>query len=227
MSFGRYRFTLGGTPVHHLSAAPALLLAALFTCACAGAAAQSQTATQRPPADAAPPPMRYLPAETRAQLDATRDIKARTRLSLELAEARLVSAASHLETDRFDAATLELGVYAAIIRDAVDYVHQNNKSPGRISGKTRDLLKRIELALRSHVPRLETLRRSLPSQHAVHAQTTLDFVRALRAEVLDTFFDNMVAPDRSSPKQQPSGNERATGAPPPPPAEEKKPSDQR
>lgn len=226
MSFGRKRLTHEGAPARDLSAARALLLAALLACASASAAAQPQTNAQRPGStDAAPPPMRYLPAETRSRLDAARDIKARTRLSMELAEARLMSAAAHLEADRFDAATLELGVYAAIVRDAVDHVRRNEKSPGRISGKTRDLLKRIELALRSHVPRLETLRRSLPSQHAVHAQTTLDFVRDTRAEVLDAFFDNMVAPDRTAPKAQPSANERATGAPPP--AEQKKPNDQR
>lgn len=226
MSFGRNRLTHGGRPRRDPSAARALLLVALLACASATAASEPQTTPQRPGStEAAPPPMRYLPAETRSRLDAARDIKARTRLSMELAEARLVSAAAHLEADRFDAATLEFGVYAAIIRDAVDYVRQNDKSRGRISGKTRDLLKRIELALRSHVPRLETLRRSLPSQHAVHAQTTLDFVRDTRAEVLDAFFDNMVVPSRTAPNTQPSANERARGATPP--AEQKKPTDQR
>lgn len=224
MSFGRNRLQLRGSPAG--GGARSLLFAALLACACAEAAAQPQLAAQRQtPPDAAPPPMRYLPAETRARLDAARDLKARTRLSMELAEARLLSAATHLDADRFDAATLELGVYQAIVRDAVDYVRKNSKS----SGKTRDLFKRVEIALRSHVPRLETLRRSLPSQHAVHAQTTLDFVRDTRAEVLDAFFDNMVLPDRAAPKGKPREGEHATGAPPPgpTPGPEKKPIDQR
>jgi hypothetical protein len=222
MNSGRDRLTCKASPAGDFAAARVLLFAALLACAGAEAAAQPQTPTPRPtPADAAPPPMRYLPAETRARLDTARDLKARTRLSMELAESSLVNAANLVNADRFDAATLELGVYQAIIRDAVDYVRRNSKS----SGKTRDLFKRVELALRSHVPRLETLRRSLPSQHAVHAQTTLDFVRDARAEVLDAFFDNMVVPERASPKTQPPDDQRATGQPQPP--QEKKPSDQR
>jgi hypothetical protein len=214
MSLGRNRNIRAESPARGLRVARALLFVA---CACAGVAAQPQNASaQKPPTDVAPPPMRYLPPETRARLDAARDLKARTRLGMELAEERLISAAAHVEADRFDAATLELGVYAAIVRDAIDHVRKHSKS----QGKTRDHFKRIELALRSHVPRLETLRRSLPSQHAVHAQTTLDFVRDSRAEVLDAFFDNMPSPRRPAPKE----NERATGAPAEP---EKKPSDQR
>lgn len=217
MSSGRDRLSFQSPPAGDFAAARALLFAALLACACAEAAAQPQTnARPQSPAEAAPPPMRYLPTETRARLDAARDLKARTRLGLELAEASLVSASTHLDADRFDAATLQLGIYQAIVRDTVDHVRRHSKS----SGKARDLFKRVELALRSHVPRLETLRRGLPSQHAVHAQATLDFVRDARAEVLDTFFDNMVVPDRT-PKAKPPAGDRATGEPPPP--QEKKP----
>ena len=215
MSFGRQRFNGTGSPARDFTAARALLLAALLSCACAEAAAQPQTNAQKSPTDIAPPPMRFVPAELRGRLDAAKDLKARVRLSIELAEARIVAAGAHIDADRFDAATQEFGVYAAVIRDAVDYVRRHSKS----KGKARDHFKRIELALRSHVPRLETLRRSLPSQHAVHAQTTLDFVRDTRAEVLDAFFDHM-APTRPAPKE----NESATGAPAEP---EKKPTDQR
>lgn len=215
MSFGRNSLTP--------SAARVLLFAALL--ACAGAAARPappQQGAQRPTPDAAPPPIRYLPGETRAQLDAAgRDLKKRTRLSVELAEARLVSAAAHTEADRFNAATLELGVYEAIVADAIAFVRQNSKSVG----KSRDHFKRLEIALRAHVPRLETLRRSLPSQHALHVQATLDFVRDARAEMLDAFFDNNIVPVRPASKEKPPERERATGTAPP--EREKRPTDQR
>ena len=203
------------------NAARAFFFAALLACACAEAAAQPASAAQRPaPQEVAPPPMRYLPEETRSRLAAeSGDLKKRTKLSIELAEARLASAAAHVEADRFDAATLELGVYEAIVKDAVVFL----KSSGRASNKVRDLIKRLELSLRSHVPRLETLRRSLPSQHAVHAQATLDFVRDARSEALDSFFDNSVVPERPASKAlAPGGGERATGAADP--AQEKKPA---
>ena len=207
-----------------LSTARALLFVALLACAGVEAAGQTSPtgAGRAQREDAAPPPMRYLPEETRAKLAAARDMKARTRLSLELADARLVSAAAYTNADRFDAATLELGVYAAIVKDSIDFV----KKTGKSSGKTRDLFKRIELTLRSHVPRLETLRRSLPSQYAVHVQTTLDFVRAERSRALDSFFDDTVVPERAAPSAPPPEGERATGANPSAPVRERKP-DQR
>lgn len=204
-------------------AARAFFFAALLACACAEAAAQPQDAAQRTPApqEAAPPPMRYLPEEARAKLAAEgNDLKDRTKLSIELAEQRLAGAAAHVEADRFDAATLELGVYEAIVQDAVAFL----KNTGKSSNKVRDLFKRLELALRSHIPRLETLRRSLPSQHAVHAQATLDFVREARSRALDSFFDDSVVPMRPAPKGLAPGGERATGsAPPAPGKQEKKP----
>jgi hypothetical protein len=216
MSFARHSSTSSAPPA--TPAARALVLLALLAGLCAGAAAQTPAATPRPtPTDAAPPPMRYIPEETRARLAAeARDMKDRTKLSIELAEARLEGAAAHSAADRFDAATRELGIYEAIVLDAVAFL----KSTGKTTNKVRDLFKRVELALRSHVPRLETLRRSLPSQHAVHAQATLDFVRDARTEALEAFFDDTVIPDRAPSKGGDPGT-RATGAAAP--AREKKP----
>lgn len=189
----------------------ALLWATLLLCGCAEAAAQGQPAPT--PAqkreDAAPPPMRYLPEETRTRLAAARDLKARTRLSLELAEARLVSADAHLAADRFDAATLDLGVYEAIVKDGLDFLR---KTANTSKGKHRDHFKRLELGLREHVTRLETLRRGMPSQHAVHVQSTLDFVRDARAAALEAFFDDSIIPERPSPKPAPSPAHSAGGS---------------
>lgn len=204
------------------AAARAFFFAALLACACVEAAGQPQDAAQRPAVpDAAPPPMRYLPDETRAKLAAEgNDLKDRTKLSIELAEARLDSAVALAAADRFDAATLELGVYEAIVQDAVAFL----KSTGKTSNKVRDLFKRLELSLRSHVPRIETLRRGLPSQHAVHAQATLDFVRDARSSALDSFFADSVIPMRPPQKALAPGGDRATGAGPPAPSkQEKKP----
>jgi ElaB/YqjD/DUF883 family membrane-anchored ribosome-binding protein len=209
--FGRERLPSRTARAAEPRAARALLCLALLAGACAEAAAQAQGPAQQPPRreDAAPPPMRYLPEETRAKLASARDLKARTRLSLELADARLLSADAHSAADRFDAATLELGVYEAIIKDALGFL---KKSTENSKNKQRDLFKRVELALRAHVTRLETLRRGLPSQHAVHVQTTLDFVRDARSEALEAFFDDTVIPERPPTRQPAPASVRATGA---------------
>lgn len=200
-SFGHFGRRQGRT-------APPAALLCLFLLACAAAQGQTPAGQAQQPRrdDAAPPPMRYLPEEARTRLAAARDLKARTKLSIELAEARLASADAHVAADRFDAATLELGVYEALVTDALGAL---KKAADTSKNKQRDLFKRVELALRSHVPHLETLRRSLPAQHAVHVQAALDFVRDARASALEAFFDDTVIPDRPAAKEPAS--ERAGG----------------
>ena len=70
------------------SALPLALGCALFMLCTAAARAQQPPEVTLPPLPA-PPPMKYVPDAARDQLGAARDAKARTRLSIELAEARL------------------------------------------------------------------------------------------------------------------------------------------
>jgi hypothetical protein len=148
--------------------------------------------------------MRYIPEALRAQLNAVRDMKGRTRLSLELADAQIVLADGHVAADRFEEATRELGIYEGLISDAISFIQKS----GPVDNKRRDQYKRIELTLRAHVPRIEGIRRSLPSQHAVYAKATLDYIRGLRTEALNAFYDDTVLREMS---------------PPPPPKKETKP----
>jgi hypothetical protein len=177
--------------------------------------ARAQDSNAQPQDDGAPPPMRYLPEELRAKLNATRDLKGRTRLSLELADELIARADAHIAAERFEEATRELGIYEALIKDAIGHI-QNS---GRVDNKRRDQYKRVELALRAHVPRIETIRRNLPSQNAVYARATLDFIRGLRTEALNAFYDDTVLPEPTPAKES-----RATGQPAESaPASEKKP----
>src|SRR5947209_13370443 len=127
----------------------ALFVVALFALACGEALAQ-EAAAQKQPSDgtpSAPPPMRYIPDDVRRRLEAERDPKARTRLSLELAEERLARVAEQANADRFEAATGELGVYEAVVDDAIHFL--KDSSPGRANNKTRDLLDRKSTRLNS------------------------------------------------------------------------------
>src|SRR5205085_3719538 len=111
----------------------------VYLCAlllCAGATRAQQPDTLLPP-QAAPPPMQYIPDAVRAQLSAARDAKERTRLALTEADARLSSAEQRTTAQQYDAATAELGIYQAIITDAISYLQQN----GRNDGHTRDIFK--------------------------------------------------------------------------------------
>jgi hypothetical protein len=201
----------------------ALLFAALVLVALAtgSVAAQTDANAQRADDPAAPPPLRYVPDDVRRQLDAeSRDVKARTKLSLQFAEDRLTRAAAAVEADRFEEATNDLGIYEAIVADTIHFV----QASGRTGNKLRDTFKRIELALRAHVPRIETLRRGLPAAHAVYAKATIEFIRAERDQALSAFYDDTVIPEPVQPLEKAASGVRAAGsAAHPVPDGEKKP----
>lgn len=208
----------GAARLSKRGAAAAGLLSLLVWAACAAAQARAQDAPT--PHEPAPPPMKYLPNDIRQQLSTERDPKGRTRLSLELAEARLNRAAELTTAERYDAAGTELGVYQAIVEDAIRYLQSVSTEKNR----HRDHSKRIEIALRSHVPRIETIRRTTPASYSVNVKAVIEFVRDARAEALNAFYDDTVLPESRRRKGTPDGGERAKEATQP--TQERKP-DQR
>lgn len=170
--------------------------------------------------DAAPPPMKFIPSELRSRLAAEeKDMKDRTKLAIQFAAERLASAEAHTQAENYDAAGLELGVYQALISDAVKFIKQT----GRSDNKARDNFKRIDLALREHTPRIEKIRRQTPAQSAVHVKAALDFVRDSRTTALESFYGDTVLrepPVTTEQPPKPSENQRAGSVPAPP---EKKP----
>jgi hypothetical protein len=171
-----------------------LALAALFAFACTAALAQepaaspdaaSQPQQQR---DEGPPPMRYMPEDVRHRVESERDLKDRAKLGMVIAEERLERAAQLAEADRFEDATGEIGVYEAVVEDTVRFL----QSSGKTNNKLRDVFKRVEITLRSHVTRLESIRRGLPERHAVYVKDAIEFVRDHRDLALGAFYDDTV-----------------------------------
>jgi hypothetical protein len=136
----------------------------------------------------APPPLKVVSREERARIDGTDDSKGRIRTTIELAELRLAKAEVFTNEHNFEGATGELGGYEALIDDALDYL-----SPMmRDKDKTRDLYKRLELALRAHGPRLTAIRRSTPLEYAVWIEELEEFARKGRTEALNSFYGHTV-----------------------------------
>ena len=140
------------------------------------------------PPQAAPPPMVYIPPEARTQLSSARDEKARTRLSLELAEARLVRAEQQTEQQQFNAATADLGVYQALMEDALQHLYRTGDS----SDRSRDLFKRVEQTLHRHLARVESMRRATPGEFAGNLLVLVKLVRELRTEAVKAFYDDTI-----------------------------------
>jgi hypothetical protein len=203
-------------------------LVLIFTLlACAGAQAQDGAAQQpKPQREDGPPPLRYIPHDVRQRLEGAKDAKARARLSMEIADERLALAAQLAGQDKFEASTGEIGIYEAVVEDAVRTLHTSSGG-GRVNNKFRDIFKRLEITLRSHVTRLESIRRVLPERHAVYLKDAIDFVRDRRDQALSAFYSDSVIREPRVPEQTTPEGERANSFTAAQPAPEKKPDQQK
>ena len=139
----------------------------------------------------APPPLKIISKDERAKLDAADDPKERLKQTIELSEAHLAKAQQHTDQQDYDSAAKELGHYGALLEDIFAFLRP--MSPER--NKTRDLYKKLELALRAHGPRLTALRRTTPLEYAVWIKQVEDFARGGRTEALNSFYGHTVFRD--------------------------------
>jgi hypothetical protein len=148
----------------------------------------------------APPPPKAIPKDERAQLEATKDAKARVKLSLQLSDNHLLTAEQFTAQGNYEAASGEIGKYHALIDDLLKYLAALNHD----KNKTRDLYKKIELALRAQGPRLTSMRRTTPLEYAVWIKEVEEFARDGRTEALNSFYGHTVV--RESPPSTPTPN---------------------
>jgi hypothetical protein len=156
----------------------------------------------------APPPLRLVPRAERSQLEAARDVKARLRLSVELAEARLARAEQFTSAQQFESASRELGIYQGLLEDALRFLKEQKEQK-----KIRDTYKRFEITLRSHAMKLETMRRATPSEYAVNIKTITDYTKEVRGEALNGFYGDAVINDTPSQEEVKAPEEGNTKAP--------------
>lgn len=161
---------------------------------------------QENPFISAPPPMKFVSHTERAQLSSARDVKTRTRASLELAEMRLRRAEELTTALSYDAASSELGCYQGLIEDAMKFLDDLKVD----KGKMRDLFKRVELTLRAHGARIESIRRVTPMEYGINIKVVADYTRNARTEALNAFFGDTVVREEPSREEArtPSTDER-------------------
>jgi hypothetical protein len=180
----------------------------LLTFACAASVcAQVEKPTPQPTPLTAPPPLKVIPQEERVRLEQTKDQKDRLRLTLDLAVAHLTRAEQLTMQTEYEKAQEEVGMYHALIEDSLAVLGALKRD----SGKTRDLYKRLEMALRAHGPRLTSMRRITPLEFAVWIKKVEDFARAGRTEALNSFYGHTVVrepqkkePPEEKPKEDPT-----------------------
>jgi hypothetical protein len=190
-------------------AAHLLVLAFLFLPAVQAQEPQQEAKpTPHPTPLTAPPPFKMIVREERSALDsATRDPQKRLKLTIEFAGGHLLAAEQHTARANYEAASTEVGMYHALIENALLFLSTFKRD----SNKTRDLYKRLELALRADGPRLTAMRRSTPLEFAVWIKKVEDFAREGRTEALNSFYGHTVVreppkPDKNNekPKETPT-----------------------
>jgi hypothetical protein len=156
-------------------------------------------AQPRGPQMPAPPPMRLVSLDERAQLTASKDSKARLRTTIEIGEIHLGRAEVLTTEKKFDQALEEVGRYLGLIEDARRVLADLNSD----KNSTRDLYRRFDIALRAHVPRLAVLRRTTPTDYASHIKAAEEVARDTRSEALDSFYGHSVLREDAGNKKKP------------------------
>jgi len=158
--------------------------------------AQESQATPQPTPLTAPPPFKMIVKEEREALDAVnKDAPKRLKLTIEFADGHLTRAEQHTSRQNYEAASSEVGMYHALIENALQFLSTFKRD----SNKTRDLYKRLELALRSDGPRLTAMRRTTPLEFAVWIKQVEDFARQGRTEALNSFYGHTVVREPQKP----------------------------
>jgi len=174
-----------------------IVLTSVLCCALV-AMAQDPGPTPQPTPLTAPPPLRTISKEERSQIEAPGDGKQRIKLTIEFADVHLTNAEKYTAQNNYESASHEVGSYYALIKNSLTYL----ATLKRDSNKTRDLYKRLELALRADGPRLTQMRRITPLEFAVWIKEVEDFARESRTEALNSFYGHTVVRDSQKPEEK-------------------------
>lgn len=141
--------------------------------------------------------MRFLSRDDRSQLAATKDAKERMRLTIELAEQHLTHMEDLTSHKMFDEASATLGNYLGLIEDVMHFVGGMTQD----KNSTRDLYRRLDIALRAQLPRLAVMRRATPADYSIYLKAAEEFVRNTRSEALESFYGHTVLREESTKKE--------------------------
>lgn len=142
------------------------------------------------PENLAPPPVRTLTKEEKKALETVTDHKSRTKLALELMEARLRKAEELGVAESFSEAVKELAGFQALMSNTIQFLQRSNNG----SGSVLNSFKRFELALRAFSPRIESIRRETPERFEYHVREVLRGLRDARSSAVEPLFGNTVLP---------------------------------
>ena len=156
------------------------------------------TAQDQIPPDAAPPPLRQLSKNEKDQLTSEREVKGRTKLSLELMETRVSIAERYMPQEQYEMVFRELGGFHALVEDALEFLAASDTD----KKKALDNFKRFEIGLRKFTPRIELIRREMPPQREYYLRMLLREMREARARAVEPLFGDVGIKPSGDPDQK-------------------------
>jgi hypothetical protein len=147
------------------------------------------------PDDVAPPPLKILSKEEKSSLESqTNNIKKRTKISIELMDARIEKAEKFQLETNFKETLVELAGFQALLDNTLDYLFKTD------SGKSDRSFINFEIYLRKQIPRIESIRREMPLKYGYHVGNLMKAIREARAKAVEPLFDDTVVPTAVSKK---------------------------
>jgi len=147
---------------------------------------------QEPDDDEAPPPIKQLSKDEKKSLAAETNVKGHTELSLDLMNKRIQNAEALNSKGQFDEMFKELGSFNALMDESLNFLVTQDKDKGKVLYN----FKRLDIGLRLFMPRLETIRRDLPSKYDPYVKRLVKFISEAREKALEPMFGNTVVSDR-------------------------------
>jgi hypothetical protein len=140
----------------------------------------------------APPPLKILSAEEKSKLGSEVEVKRRTKLALELMDARLKKAETLHTSQSYDEMFTELGAFHGLMDNMLDFLNKSDKD----SNKVLYNFKRLEIGLRGFTPRLEFIHHDIPIRYEQYVRSLIKNVRTARARAIEPLFDDTVLPEK-------------------------------
>jgi hypothetical protein len=140
------------------------------------------------PDDVAPPPLKMLSKSERTQLADKPQTKEHTSLALQLMDTRLRSAEKLCADENFSLMYAELGGFQALMDNTLSFLLKSDSN----EGKQLNSLKKFEIGLRTFAPRIEAIRRDLPSSFEPYVKDLIRFIGDTRERAMQPFFSDTV-----------------------------------
>jgi hypothetical protein len=106
-------------------------------------------------------------------------------------EQRLKEAETLYSREQYREMFDKLGSFQALVDNTLDFLKQNDNGRGKVLNN----FKRFEMSLRAFLPRLELIRRELPTQFEPYVRNLAKYVRDARSKAVEPFFDNSIVKD--------------------------------